>query len=198
MIMPRLKEATRPHHEAIEAGIDAFRLGSSIDNYRRVLGRFLGYYEPVEDAFARIPGWEAVGLDRVERRKTPLLIADLRALGLDDDAIAALPRCRDFPRLDDMAEAFGAMYVLEGATLGGQYIRKSVERAFGIGPDSGCAFYSSYGDRVGSMWKAFGAALTDFATTPEAEDVVVRSAIETFEAINAWFVAGSRDEVLAG
>ena len=194
MIMPRLKEATRPHHEAIEAGIDVFRLGSSIENYRRVLGRFLGYYEPVEDAFARIPGWEAVGLDRVERRKTPLLVADLRALGLEDDAIAALPRCRDFPRLDVMAEAFGAMYVLEGATLGGQYIRKSVEREFGIGPDSGCAFYSSYGDRVGPMWKAFGAALTDFASTPETEDVVVRSAIETFEAINAWFVAGASDE----
>lgn len=191
MIMPRLKEATRPHHEAIEARIDVFRMGNTIEGYRRVLERFLGYYEPVEAAFARIPGWEGVGLDRVERRKTPLLIADLRALGLDAEAIAALPRCRDLPRLDELAEAFGAMYVLEGATLGGQYIRKRVESDFGVGPDSGCAFFSSYGDRVGPMWKAFGAALTEFATTAETEDVVVRSAIATFEAINGWFASAA-------
>lgn len=191
MIMPRLKEATRPHHEAIEARIDASRLGETIDGYRRVLARFLGYYEPAEEAFARVPGWEAVGLDREGRRKAPLLAADLRALGMDAAAVAALPRCRDLPRAGDPAEALGAMYVLEGATLGGRSIRKGVERALGLGPDSGCAFYSSYGDRVGPMWKAFGAAVDRYATTPEIEDAVVRSAIATFEAIDAWFAAGA-------
>ncbi|MDR3619771.1 MAG: biliverdin-producing heme oxygenase [Paludisphaera borealis] len=189
MIMPRLKEATRPHHEAIETRIDVFRMGRTIEGYRRVLERFLGYYEPVEEAFGRISGWDVTNLDPDERKKAPLLKADLLALGLENEAIAALPRCRDLPSLTGLAEAFGAMYVLEGATLGGQYIRKSVASEFGIGPDSGCAFFSSYGDRVGPMWKAFGAALTDYATTPEIEDAVIRSAIETFEAINGWFAA---------
>jgi heme oxygenase len=191
MIMARLKEATRPHHEAVEARIDVFRAGRTLEGYRRVLERFLGYYEPAEAALARVPGWEAVGLDLDERRKAPLLRRDLLALGLDDRGIADLPRCRRLPELTGLPEALGAMYVLEGATLGGQYIRKRVESDFGLGPDSGCAFFSSYGDRVGPMWKSFGAAAESFATTPEIEDAVVRSAVATFEAIDRWFAEGS-------
>ena len=190
MIMPRLKEATRPHHEAIEAGIDVFRLGSSIENYRRVLGRFLGYYEPVEDAFAgfragRRSAWTASSGER-HRCWSPTSRAGARRRR--DRRAAPLP---GFPPIGRHGRSLRRDVRPRRRDPRGPVHPQERRARVRHRPGHRLAFYTSYGDRVGPMWKAFGEALTDFATTPETEDVVVRSAIGTFEAINAWFAAGA-------
>ncbi|AMV36505.1 biliverdin-producing heme oxygenase [Planctomyces sp. SH-PL62] len=187
MMMSRLKEATRPHHEAIEARLDFFKLSRSIEGYTRVLRRFHGFHRPAEEAFDRLSGWAAVGIDPAERRKTPLLKDDLKILGLDEAAIDVLPVCPTLPPLSDLPEAIGLMYVLEGSTLGGQYIRKRVEATLGLTPGRGCSYFASYGDRVGPMWKAFSAAVDAFATSEPAREAIARSAVASFGAIDAWF-----------
>jgi heme oxygenase len=82
------------------------------------------------------------------------------------------------------------MYVLEGSTLGGQYMRKRVYESFGLTPESGCAYFASYGERVGPMWKAFAAAVDAYATSEELRSTIERSAVATFESVDAWFAAG--------
>lgn len=190
MMMSRLKEATRSHHEAVETQLGSYRLTRSLDGYERVLRRFLGFHRPVEDAFAKIPGWTTVGIDPEERRKAHLLEADLRTLGVSESELDAQPDCPFTPPLTSLPEALGVMYVLEGSTLGGQYMRKQVRDTLGLTPESGCAYFASYGDRVGPMWKAFTAAVDSFATNDEDRATIERSAVATFEAVDAWFAAG--------
>lgn len=190
MILSRLKEATRPQHSALEDRVDVGRRAGTIEGYKGLLARFHGFYAPVEAALAAIPGWEAAGIDLSERMKTSLIRQDLTALGLSDADIAALPRCEDIPAWESLAGAFGTLYVLEGATLGGQVIRRQVEQSLGIDRERGCAFFGSYGDRVGPMWKSFGEALTNYATTGDRQEDAIRAATSTFEKFDRWFAEG--------
>lgn len=187
MMMSRLKEATRPRHEAVEARLGLLRLTSTRDGYLSALRRFHGLHRAAESAFARVAGWEGVGIDPEERRKTPLLEDDLARLGLTPAEIAALPPCSELPPIVDLPTALGAMYVLEGSTLGGRYITKAVGAKLGLTPGDGCSYFASYGDRVGPMWKAFGAAVDAFAVDDAVRDAVERSADATFAAVDAWF-----------
>ncbi len=121
------------------------------------------------------------------RRKACLLARDLRALGTSAAEVAALPRFADLPTLETPAEALGCLYVLEGATLGGQVVARLVAGRFGFDRGSGCAFFASYGERVGSMWRELGAALVTFTDTTGDDEAVVRSACATFATFERWF-----------
>jgi heme oxygenase len=187
MVLKRLKERTRPQHEALEGRVNIGGRCATIEGYRGLIERFYGFYAPAEAALVPLLGGEE-GLDLDDRRKTPLLRRDLLALGLGESEIDALPLCRDLPPLPGRPEALGCMYVMEGATLGGQYVRKSVSKEL---PEAAgaLAFFSSYGDRVGSMWKTFGEALTARADSPEVEDRIIDSAAATFDSFERWFAA---------
>ncbi|WZO98097.1 biliverdin-producing heme oxygenase [Isosphaeraceae bacterium EP7] len=187
MVLKRLKERTRPQHEALEGRVNIGGRCATIEGYRVLIERFYGFYAPAEAALVPLLGGEE-GLELDDRRKTPLLRRDLLALGLGESEIDALPLCRDLPPLPGRPEALGCMYVMEGATLGGQYVRKSVSKEL---PEAAgaLAFFSSYGDRVGSMWKAFGDALTARSDSPDAEDRIVDSAAATFDSFERWFAA---------
>ncbi len=186
--LARLKDATRPHHEATELTVNLGNRSKTREGYRELLGRFLGFYEPAEARLAPVLG-QTVDLDFTRRRKTELLKADLRSLGLDDAAINSLPRFTALEPLHDVPTALGSMYVLEGATLGGQYIAKYVQSALGVEPGQGCSFFSSYGEEVGPMWKAFREVLTAHADAEPDQEAIIDSAKATFEHFNDWFLA---------
>jgi heme oxygenase len=92
------------------------------------------------------------------------------------------------PTLDTAAKAFGSIYVMEGATLGGQIITRHVKEHLDLTPENGGAFFNSYGPMVGPMWKGFGTAITAFAEKADADDEIVDSAKETFDAFRESFV----------
>ncbi len=183
-VLDRLKGETRPEHDAIEAALDLASGALTVERYRRTLERFFGYYRPLEEAIHAIDGWAESGLDLGERRKAGLLEADLRALGVGtpDD----LPRCRNLPPCGRTAAAFGCLYVLEGATLGGQFISRHVRQTLGVTPETGGRFFHGYGGRTGAMWQAFRTALAAFATTQETQDIVVGTATATFRTLRQW------------
>jgi heme oxygenase len=188
-VLLRLKHETAPQHEAIERALDLMSDRMTVEDYRHRLERLYGYYLPLEQRLFTLDGWPAA-LDLAARRKTPSLEADLRVLGVRSPE--ALPRCEDLPDLPGLPQAFGCLYVMEGATLGGQIITRHIQRVLGIGPENGGRFFHSYGDDVGARWKAFRAALAAYATSPSVEDEVVRAAAETFEKLHAWYTAGGR------
>jgi heme oxygenase len=181
-----LKEGTAAQHQSVERRVDlANRLRDS-GAYADLLGCFHGFYAPLEAALARVTGYETIGLNFDERRKTPALVADLAVLGRTPDQF---PRWEAAPVFASLGEALGAMYVVEGATLGGQFIKRAVE-SLGFTPARGCAFFASYGDRVGEMWNAFREALSAYATTPQREVEIVRAATDTFNSLDRWLAAG--------
>ena len=188
--LARLKEATRPYHEATEQSVNLGQRMKTIDGYRKLLAQFLGFYEPAEARL--VPLLENhPGLSFPQRRKTHLLRNDLRSLGLDDAAISALPRYQGLPALDGVIPALGSMYVLEGATLGGQYITKHVQSQLQVEPGHGCDFFNSYGDNVGPMWKAFRDVLDRAATDEQDQDVIIHSAQDTFDHFHRWFLGNA-------
>ena len=178
MLLARLKQETSQLHQQIENDLDLLRDDFTLEDYRRLLTRFYGYYSPWEErAAVTAPGLV------VPRRKRGSLVMDLEYLGMPREKILSLPPCDDLPPLDTAARVLGSMYVLEGATLGGQVLLRHMRSRFGLRQE-GCAFFSGYGERTGAMWKQFGNILKD--APPHWSPEIVSSAIATFESIGRW------------
>ncbi|MBA1155037.1 biliverdin-producing heme oxygenase [Microvirga mediterraneensis] len=181
-LLERLKIETRDAHDRIEAAMDLDGRISSREAYRDLLIRFHGFHA----------AWESEAAERAPDRaffesrcKTRLLARDLEALGLKSDDIMGLPQCRPLMPLPAPEAVLGSMYVVEGSTLGGAIIAREVENRLGLTAETGCAYFRSYGRNVAAMWKSFGAVLLE-ASSPEADDLIVGAARDTFTVMHDW------------
>lgn len=186
MILPRLKQATAARHAAIESRSELLDPRLSRAGYRACLRRFFGYYAPLELSLLRSRAWHGAGLTYGDRHKTQRLSQDLLALGVTPEELEQTPLCRGLPDLSTTARLFGCLYVIEGATLGGQIVTRHLHASLGVTPLSGGAFFGGYGALTGSRWKAFGTQLNAFAMRSGGDDEIVASANETFETLDHW------------
>lgn len=180
----RLRHETRAAHEQLERDLDLLSPGLTQERYRHLIERFYGFYAPweqhVEGVMERaLPGFFA------PRRKVPLLLADLRALGSD---AATLPLCRTMPPAGTLAQVLGGLYVIEGSTLGGQILSRHLSLMLGPAPAS---FFRSYGESVGPMWRSFLATLAAHAS-PDTDNLVIEAASETFATLHDWLLKAER------
>jgi heme oxygenase len=175
--------------------VPIFEAGFDIASYQRLLERFYGFYAAFEPAAGFEPDTvQSLQLRQMipncqERRKLPMLKDDLRWLGLGSRAVAQLPVCSMLPELSSAAALFGALYVTEGSTLGGQVICRQLSPSLHLSPGRGASFFNGYGVETGSRWKAFTSALCQFAAVSRGADletVMVDSAIATFKSIALW------------
>jgi heme oxygenase len=125
-------------------------------------------------------------VDYESRRKLPALTRDLLALGASHASVSMLPRCSLVPECRDPAAAFGCVYVLEGATLGGRVLLPLVRSRLGLTEQSGASFLASYGEDIGPKWRTFGAALDAWCSGPRRRACAEQSAVATFQALEAW------------
>ena len=177
-----LKSRTRLHHERAEAAMPALDHTLTVDRYREILARFHGVYSPLEARLAELPHWSALSFDFSARRKAALLERDLSALGYSAGDIARMPRAERLPDVRALPRSIGALYVMEGATLGGQVIQRLVRQELGL-DSAGLSFFTSYGPRVGAMWNEFRAfANGAIASDADAEEMV-SAACETFDVL---------------
>lgn len=192
MIRDLLRDGTREHHARAESCLPLLDPTLTRAAYACVLDALLGFHAPLESRLS-LAEWDRVGLDWQARRKAPLLALDLQRLGRADAALAALPRCDALPATHTLARALGCAYVLEGATLGGQVVRRHLERSLALGPDDGAAYFAAYGDRVGPMWREFNACLAHGVDVEGcAPDEVLAAARETFDTLADWLTATLR------
>lgn len=167
----RLRHATGTLHGGLETRIEAAGSFDSTDGYVRHLDAVAPLYAALEgmlDAAGAgrfVPDWP-------QRRKAGLIRADLRALGAATGTDVPVP-CpasgAGLPLTPRHAGAvFGALYVLEGATLGGAVLARRVLR-LGLTRERGAASLDPYGPDRGAMWRGFLGALEGAALTPEEE-----------------------------
>lgn len=187
MILTRLKQKTLWHRERLGKRLDLFHSVRTPDDYRLLLGRFLGFYEPVEEALETIFDLSMVKFDFTSRKKTPLLMRDLHTLGIDDTLL--LPRCKMLPTLNTLPQAFGCLYVFESATLSWGIVLSHMSRTLGVTREAGGAFFNSYGDRVVAMWHDFAQQIRAYASRPDIEESVIRTAIDTLVYLDQWIAA---------
>jgi heme oxygenase len=184
-IVDRLRDATRDlHSEAEEAA--AVTPGDR-ERYVWFVARQYGFTAPLEPRLAAAPGIAATGLDLARRQRAHLFAADLLHLGLHP---GRLPRCEALPRVDGAARALGALYVLEGSTLGGAFLLAHLGRSLGISATAGASGLAPYGHALREMWVAFADALDAFVRgAPGATPDVIDAARETFVKMIAWLRA---------
>ncbi|MEO7674380.1 MAG: biliverdin-producing heme oxygenase [Pyrinomonadaceae bacterium] len=192
MILAKLKEATRDQHEELENVVDVMNRTFSIADYKELLAKFYRFYAAIEPTLP-VAELADAGFDVEARRKTPLLERDMEHLGILGDAKKA-PPFTDIPMLDTVAKAFGSIYVMEGATLGGQVITRQLKEHLGITAEKGGAFLNSYGYNVGPMWKALGASVTAFAESADDDESIINAARETFDSFRRCFDDAARNK----
>jgi heme oxygenase len=191
-MLKRLKTATGTRHAALERLLPLLDAGMTAATYRQLLQRWFGFYEPLEAQMLAAPWWGIVDLDYAPRHKTPRLRHDLLALGGTVSSMNNVPRCEHLPPLSSPAALWGCLYVIEGATLGGQIITKHLHAHLGLTADSGASFFEGYGPQTGPRWKAFCAALTAQGdTAPGGPDAMLNSANMTFDLLSEWLFPGS-------
>ena len=150
--------------------------------YVRLIQAYYGFYAPLEQLIEGVA--DASPIDR-QRQKVPALVRDLQALGLSASDIQALPRCTDLPRIDNAHQLLGTRYVIEGATLGGQVLRRVIKDKLAIEADSGAEFLDVYGRDTGPLWKAFLLQLA-VAEDPQHHPQIVEAACATFICFERW------------
>jgi len=173
----RLKQSVASIHNEIEAGSAIPDGILSLADYASCLGRFYAVFAPVEDGLAAFDEWPEWGINLSAQRRTPELRADLLALGFDN---AALPRLV-MPPMADFATAVGGLYVLEGSSLGGKVILRSLEARLGARLAGAVAFFGGAGRQDALSWPAFKARLDAFGEgRPAAQARAVAGAMAVF------------------
>ena len=183
-ILPRLRFETSPYHDSVEANafnqaLTAGRVTTA--ETAQFLARMYGFVQPYEEALRRHgaafgPDWQLA-----QRYRAHFILDDLARLG----HLATPPQCPALPPLETRAQLLGAMYVLEGSTLGGQVIARQLAAA-GI---DGRTFFGSRAERTGPLWKQFTQLLEAAAAAEDADaDAIVASAILTFQTLAVWLI----------
>jgi heme oxygenase len=193
MDLDYLKQATRSNHEATESTVSLMGPALTRADYIAVLQRMYGAVRTWDDwSTAHAP--PALTPLLQGRHRSALIEADLNALqaptpSVHNNGNASLDTLLKEDEAEGAAAFLGAMYVIEGSTLGGQYIARHVEDTLGFAPGHGDSYFRGYGDQTGSMWRDFKAVL---AEVPDAHtDLVVQSAKQMFD----FFAAHMTDTV---
>lgn len=179
----RLKEGTGSQHRVLDDAL-GFLLDPelSLERYRQVLAAFYGLYVPLEARLRELRELADVPEEYLPDRSR-LLAEDLELLGV---ASAALPLCEDLPALAGRERLAGALYVVSGASLGGSFIARSVERSLGVRAHAGASFFVGDGPDTGRRWKQILAWLEALAGSSAAADEILAGARETFELFTRW------------
>jgi heme oxygenase len=172
----------RLHHLPAFAALAAGRLDRA--GYRDLLARLLGFHEPMEAALAACLGDAAFGLDLRAMRRAGLLRDDLRTLGLArPTAIPGTPP----PAFPSPPAAMGALYVTEGATLGGRLLANGLDDLLGPDAIAGRRFLLAGTDKARPAWREVRAAIDRCGVAPGALAAMIEGATATFTTFGAWF-----------
>lgn len=141
--------------------------------YARLIGAMLSFQTAIEQEFRRFEAVLAArGLHMKERYKADLLHAE--SLDLDSP-------CVDRPvlRFPSVSHAAGGVYVMEGSTLGGTVIAKSILTHL----NHVSRYYGCYGRDTHQRWRSTSQLLNEFAENDREVAAMVGGAVATFSAL---------------
>ena len=180
MLIDQIRAATAADHKKLEDRLFPFLQNiHSKEQYAQLLNAFYGYIFPVQEKIAQFIDRNVV-TDMDQRRNASLIKNDIHALGLPLNGTLST----DLPDIFDHPSALGALYVLEGSTLGGKIIAKTISDK--SGSTEALSFFKGYGSETGPMWKKFTQYL-ELPLNQQAAETVVHTATETFRRFGTWF-----------
>ena len=150
--------------------------------YSDLLQLFSNYFGAIEAQVDPLIG-PAVLADYTQRRKTKSLENDILALGGTANRNI---QAEDVPEITNILQAFGALYVMEGSTLGGPHIVRMIQKKLDTADLKGFSFFQSYGDDMMLMWEKFKQVLDLQAKNEAEQQVILDAANETFLKFKIW------------
>lgn len=184
-IIDRLRRETASAHRGLEQAAGISRSHVSQARIRFFLERLYGFYHVWEP-------WLAASAEMAEIAsplcKSAILADDLRALGIEPEALPVYPHPLGKPRSEAV---LGSLYVMEGAMLGGRVIRRWIDGEPWT-PDGGIGYFNGYGEETGHMWRTFQLRFR-LASREDDHDAIVASANETFRRLQGWL--GRKEDI---
>ncbi|MGN6164585.1 MAG: biliverdin-producing heme oxygenase [Flavisolibacter sp.] len=148
-------------------------------DYAAILKMFYGFFFPVQQKILTHISPDHLK-DIEERRLASLILDDLQSINFPSQHITL---CSELPEIKSAAQAFGALYVLEGATLGGRIIAKMLLRNSHLQlSEENLSFFNGYKEATGIKWKIFQQALNQ----QFGQELLVDTAKETFLLFRNW------------
>lgn len=184
MFIQNLRTSTAHCHKQLELNSLSLSLLSdhvNEDIYCRYLTRLYSFVKGFEQYV--YPALSHHFFNINDRKKALFIEEDLKAhhIAIDKNIILKEAFFRDtYP---DVYLAAGALYVLEGSTLGGQIIVKHLQKTMPPGFGK-AAYFSGYQQKTGSMWKEFLQQLTALPQSKQQEQQIITGAITTFKIID--------------
>lgn len=187
MISERIKSETAVFHQQVEDSPLMKPISEKSitkDQYISILSVFYGYFSGIEQQLDRIKELQDFLPDYSSRRKSERIADDLRQLGANPISSNNIP----LPEIKTVSDAFGALYVMEGSTLGGRFISGVIKDQLGIDVQSGVSFFNGYGPETGSKWNAFKDAMNAYSNSDERSEAVINAANNTFKNFYEWIM----------
>lgn len=186
MILDRLKNDTAYNHKLLEGNVLLSSLMTdhlTVESYKRIISKFYTYFLPLEKSIFPFLADEKYIPDFLQRRKASLLLEDLLYYEVPEKTLSF---CVQLPEISNLSQAIGALYVMEGSTLGGRFISKKVNETIGATANSGAKFYHGYGTETGTFWKKFCSYMSSYASESAHHSDIINTANSTFLKLNSW------------
>ncbi len=174
----------RINHHPFLAGLT--RPGYPILKYQSLLSMYWALYSVIEDQIESFLAGHDIPFEYEGRRKRAWLLADLTHLSLNmhqpDGVWSQLPPLQP---LANVGALIGTLYVIEGATLGGQVISRHLQDQMGLQSNSGARFFNGYGNAMTtrSNWQQFCDFANSIGEFPALQGSAEQSAVYVFELI---------------
>jgi heme oxygenase len=180
-------ETKEVHSDAEKLIIRKITMINSVDDYVKFIKLYFGFFNPLEILTRKYIGKDVLE-DILERGNTKKIIDDIETCAGDSTILSA----PSLPALTNVLQSIGAMYVMEGSTLGGQIIAKMLrDKSVNI-PSNGLSFFEGYKENTITMWRSFTVCLDETFKTDEEINQITLSAKNTFAKMKDWIVSNDK------
>ncbi|MCC6289871.1 MAG: biliverdin-producing heme oxygenase [Chitinophagaceae bacterium] len=180
MVAAQLKEKTKQAHISLEKKMVGYiKKVESPKDYEKLLRLFYGYYTPLEPLLNKYISNDIVP-SYSDRRKSNAILKDINTISA---GASNFKKCDNLPQVNDVIQALGVLYVMEGSTMGGTIIAKMLNKQANIQPTS-LTFFNGYGEQNIPMWQSFIKAVNKRAANDG--DKIVKAANDTFSKMEEW------------
>ena len=178
-----LRESTRSSHRAIDHHpmlAPLLQPTLSIVHYQHVLTVMNWLHLPMRERLMEAMAKFMPGTDFLPSDRPGWLSEDLEWFGMPiTSAPERIAKCVKL-RFTSAKSLVGALYVLEGSTLGGQVITRQLAQSIQVYPGKGASFFHGHGADTHVRWNAFWQFAADVCAQGSLDEVCI-SAVRMFE-----------------
>lgn len=182
-LQEKLKSNTQNLHNELEQQMFVQHIMQktlNTEQYKKLLAcNYLVHLFYEDEIFNKLTTDIALNIDIEKRKKLTSLMLDLNDAKINQQSLEQLTI--NTTEFKNEYAALGAMYVLEGATLGGSVIIKQLRLNRNFDPSFNFNYYGIYGKELITNWQQF---LSELNAIPEAHhDEVIFGAENMFKEI---------------